>query len=301
MWKKSAALAATLLLCLMQPAAAKTLRVVASFTVLADMVGQVGGDHVRVKSLVGPNGDPHVYEPSPADANALAHADLVVESGLGLEGWIDRLISASGYKGPVVVASTGVAPRTMVDGDDGPSKGRIITDPHAWNSAANAALYAANIERALIKADPADAADLKASGDRYIAQLKGLDAWARQELAAVPPDRRKVITSHDAFSYFGRAYGVTFLAPQGVSTDAQPSPAQVAALITQIRAEKVKAVFIENQTDPRLVEEIAKEGHAKLGGALYPEALSNPDGPAASYAAMFRYNVLTLKAGMLGK
>ena len=301
MLKKSAALAATLMLCLMQPAAAKTLHVVASFTVLADLVQQVGGSHVVVKSLVGPNGDPHVYEPTPSDANALAHADLVVESGLGLEGWIDRLITASGYKGPVVVASAGVAPRTMVDGDDGPAKGKIVTDPHAWNSAANAAIYAANIERALIKADPADAADLKASGDRYIAQLKDLDAWALRELAAVPAARRKVITSHDAFSYFGRAYGVSFLAPQGVSSDAQPSPAQVAALITQIRAEKVKAVFIENQTDPRLVEEIAREGHAKLGGELYPEALSRADGPAASYVDMFRYNVLALKAGMLSR
>lgn len=281
-------------------AQAKDLTVVTSFTVLADMAQQIGGAHVHVRSLVGPNGDPHVYEPTPADVDAVAHADLLVVSGLGLEGWMDRLISSSGYKGRVVVASDGIAARTMIDEDDGPTKGQKITDPHAWNSAANAAVYAANIEQALAAADPDDAAALKTSGEAYVAELRGLDAWARQEIAAVPAARRKVITSHDAFSYMGAAYGIAFMAPQGVSSEAEPTATQVAALIKQIRAEKVKTVFIENQTDPRLVTQIARESGAKVGGELYPEALSPADGPAATYVKMFRYNISMLKAGMLG-
>lgn len=301
MMRKIAVAVGMLVLFLTGPASAKVVKAVASFTVLADLVQQVGGTHVDVKSLVGPNGDPHVYEPTPSDADALAHADLVFVSGLGLEGWIDRLIVSSGTKGKTIVTSDGIAVRTMVDEDDGPTKGKTITDPHAWNSAANAAIYATNIEKALIEADPEDAADIKASGDRYIAQLRDLDAWARKEIAAVPKARRKVITSHDAFSYLGAAYGIAFLAPQGVSSEAEPTAAQVAALIRQIRAEKVRTVFIENQTDPRLVTQVAREGGAKIGGELYPEALSKDDQPASTYVKAFTYNIETLKAGMVGK
>ena len=299
MIRKIAAAAGVLAFVAAAPASAKEVKAVASFTVLADMVQQVGGSHVHVSSLVGPNGDPHVYEPSPSDADSISQADLVFVSGLGLEGWLDRLISASGTKGKTIVASDGIAPRTMVDEDDGPTKGQTITDPHVWNSAANAVIYATNIEKALIAADPEDAADIKASGDRYIARLQALDAWARQEIAAVPKAKRKVITSHDAFSYMGTAYGISFIAPQGISTEAEPTAAQVATLIKQIRAEKVKVVFLENQTDPRLAKQVAHEGGAKIGGELYPEALTASDGPAATYVDAFTYNIKTLKAGML--
>ena len=294
-----AAAASVLVLVGSVPASAKDITVVASFTVLADMVQQVGGHHVHVSSLVGPNGDPHVYEPSPSDVNAISQAELVFVSGLGLEGWLDRLIAASGTKGKTIVVSDGITPRTMVDEDDGPTKGQMITDPHAWNSAANAVIYATNIEKALIAAAPEDAAAIKASGDRYIAQLQALDAWARQEIAAVPKAKRKVITSHDAFSYMGTAYGISFIAPQGISTEAEPTAAQVATLIKQIRAEKVKVVFLENQTDSRLAKQVAHEGGAKIGGALYPESLSTHDSPAATYVDAFTYNIKTLKAGML--
>ncbi len=272
--------------------AAQQLTVVASFTVLADMVKEIGGTHVTVQSLVGPNGDPHVYEPTPADGEALAKADVVFVSGLGLEGWMDRLIRASATKAPVVVASQGVTTRHMVD------DGKQITDPHAWNSVANGVIYARNITEALAKADPSDAADIRASGARYVKQLQDLDAWARTQVNGLPVGKRKIITSHDAFGYMGAAYSIRFSAPEGYSTESEASARDVAALIEQMKKEKIKAVFLENSNDPRLVQQIASATGARIGGKLYPEALSEPDGPAPTYARMFRYNIETLVHGM---
>ena len=274
------------------PAAARTLQVVASFTVLADMVRQVGGDHVQVTSLVGANGDPHAYEPSPDDARRLKAADVVFINGLGLEGWMTRLVTASGTQGTPVVATEGLRTRRM-DED-----GRPVVDPHAWNSMANAPIYIGNIVRALSAADPDDAADYRERGARYGAALQALDAYARQQVAAVPASRRKVLTSHDAFGYFGAAYGVTFLSPVGLSTESEASAKAVAALIRQVRAEKVRTYFLESAADPRLVRQVANATGAEPGGTLYVEALSAPDGPAATYAAMFRYNVDALVAAM---
>lgn len=277
-----------------RPAAATDIDAVASFTVLADIASEIGGTHLHIRSLVGPNGDPHVYEPTPQDAAALSQADLIFVNGLGLEGWIDRLISASGTKGKVVVASDGIAVRHMSE------DGREIPDPHAWNSAANGAVYAANIARALIAADPADAADYRANDSRYEAELRALDAWAHREVETIPAGRREVITSHDAFGYMGAAYGIEFRAPIGFSTEAEPSASEVAALIDQIKRDKIKAVFLENSNDPRLVEQIAAATGARLGGTLYAEALSPPGGPAPTYVEMFRYDIETLVAGMRG-
>ncbi|MDU1573341.1 MAG: metal ABC transporter substrate-binding protein [Pantoea sp.] len=264
---------------------AKTVNVVASFTVLADIVKQVGGEHVNVKSLVGPNGDPHTFEPTPQDSQALASADLVFVSGLGLEGWMDRLVSASGYKGDAVVASRGVATRRMEE------EGKTVTDPHAWNSMQNGVIYAANVMNALIKADPQDADAIRRSGEKYIQQLQTLDGWAKTAFAAIPAAKRKVLTSHDAFGYFGQRYGVTFLAPVGFSTEAEASASEVGGLIQQLKAEHIHSYFIENQTDPRLVKQIASATGAQPGGELYPEALSQPSGPAPTYVAAFRHNV----------
>ena len=275
-----------------RPAAAETLDVVASFTVLADVVKQVGGDHVKVSSLVGPNGDPHEFEPSPADAKRLNAAKVTFVSGEGLEGWMDRLISASGYKGTPVVASDGINTRTMVD------DGKTVTDPHVWNSPVNVKVWVANIEKALSAADPADAADFKANAERYTKVLTELDAYAHSKFDKIADDRRKVLTSHDAFGYFGREYGVQFLAPVGVSTESEASAADVAKLIEQIRAEHVKTYFIENSNDPRLVRQIAKATGAEPGGELYVESLSDAKGPASTYEKMFRYNVDLLVAAM---
>lgn len=271
---------------------AKTVDAVASFTVLADIVKQVGGDHVKVKSLVGPDGDPHTFEPTPQDSQALAQADVVFVSGLGMEGWMDRLISASGYKGTVVVASNGVNTRKMEE------DGKTITDPHAWNSMHNGVIYATNVMNALIKADPDDAADIRHSGERYIQQLQKLDSWAKSEFAGVAQSKRKVLTSHDAFGYFGQRYGVTFLAPVGFSTEAEASASDVAAIIKQLWAEHITTYFMENQTDPRLVKQIASETGAQPGGELYPEALSAASGPAPTYEAAFKHNVETLLHSM---
>lgn len=276
-------------------AQAKPLEAVASFTVIADMVQNVGGDRVHVTSLIGPNGDPHVYEPSPADAQALKKADLAFVSGLHLEGWMDRLIKASGYKGEPVVLSNGIKTRSMEE------DGERITDPHAWNSAANAVIYVRNIVAALEKADPAGASLYKANGKRYTQQLQALDSYARTQIQSIPVAQRKVLTSHDAFGYFGDAYGVTFLSPLGFSTESEASAADVGKLIRQIKAEHVSAYFFENSGDPRLVKQIADASGAKPGGELYVEALSPANGPAASYVQMFKYNVDQLVAAMRGK
>lgn len=275
------------------PAAlAKTVDTVASFSVLADIVKEVGGDHVKVTSLVGPDGDPHSFEPSPKDSQALSRADVVFVSGLGLEGWMGRLVTASGYKGTIITASDGVTTRHM-DED-----GKTITDPHAWNSAKNGAIYARNVMNALIAADPEDADYFRRQGGAYIQQLEKLDSWAKAEFAAIPQSRRKVITSHDAFGYFGAEYGVSFLAPVGFSTESEASASDVAGLINQIKQQHIKTYFFENQTDPRLVKQIASASGAKPGGELYPEALSKADGPAATYIAAFKHNVEAIADSM---
>ncbi|KAA8726182.1 metal ABC transporter substrate-binding protein [Ewingella americana] len=273
-------------------AMAKTVTAVASFSILGDIVHQVGGDHVKVNSLVGPDGDPHSFEPSPQDSKEINASDVVFVSGLGLEGWIDRLVSASGYKGKVVTASEGVKSSQMVD------DGKEITDPHAWNSMANGVIYATNVMNALIAADPEDADYFRKRGGAYIEQLKKLDEWAKTEFASIPQEKRKVLTSHDAFGYFGREYNVTFMAPVGFSTEAEASASGVASLIKQIKEEKVKTYFIENQTDPRLVKQIAAATGAQAGGELYPEALSGPKGPATTYEKAFKHNVETIVASM---
>ncbi|MCS2147173.1 metal ABC transporter substrate-binding protein [Scandinavium manionii] len=290
--KRTGLILALALGALSQGAMAKTLNVVTSFSVLGDMVQQVGGEHVHVDTLVGPDGDPHTFEPSPKDSVLLSKADVVVVNGLGLEGWLDRLVKASGFKGKLVVASEGVKTQTL-DED-----GKTVTDPHAWNSAANGALYAQNILAGLVKADPQDEAALNASGQKYIAQLQEVDGWAKARFNAIPLAKRKVLTSHDAFGYFGRAYGVTFMAPQGLSSESEASAAQVGALINQIKADGVHTWFMENQLDPRLVKQIATATGAQPGGELYPEALSKPGGVADSYVKMLRHNVESLANSM---
>lgn len=282
--------------------AADRLPVVASFSILGDLVEQIGKDRVSVKTLVGPNGDAHVFQPKPADAETLAAAKLVVENGLGLEGWIDRLIKASGTKAPIVVASKGVSPNKAEEGEheehgDGHHDHGAF-DPHAWQSIANVRIYVANIRDALIAADPAGREAYAAATAAYVAELDGLEGEVRAAIAAVPQERRRVITTHDAFGYFGKAYGIEFLAPQGISTDAEPTAKGVAKLVKQIRREHIRAVFIENMSDGRLVKRIAEETGVKLGGELFSDSLSPKGGPAATYVDMVRHNVKLLTAAM---
>jgi zinc/manganese transport system substrate-binding protein len=278
------------------PAAAQEkLKVIATFSILADFVRAVGGERVAVESLVGANADAHVYSPSPADAKKVAGAKLVVSNGLGYEGWIARLIKASGTKAPVVVAAQAVKPRRMAGKDaHGHGHGHAATDPHAWQSVANAKLYVAAIRDALSKADPDGKQAYEANAKAYLARLDALEKEVRAAVAAIPKERRRIITNHEAFGYFAQAYGVTFIAPQGVSTETAASAKDVARIIAQIKRQKIPAVFLENIADARLLKQIASETGAKIGGTLYSDSLTDTSGPAPTYLAMMRHNVKTL-------
>lgn len=266
----------------------RPLRVVASFSILADIVRNVGGDAIELHTLVGPDADAHVFEPTPIDAKRLADADLVVVNGLGFEGWLERLVRASGYKGAVAVASAGISPRRL---------GREA-DPHAWQDLAHARRYALNVRDALTNARPAQASGFAQRAASYTERLAALDVELQQTFAAIPQAQRRVITGHDAFGYLGAAYGIQFLAPQGMSTDSQPTAAAVARLIDQIRKQGVRAVFVENISDPRLVERIAREGGAVVGGRLYSDALSAPGTEADTYLKLFRHNALAVASAL---
>ncbi|MFO1113009.1 MAG: metal ABC transporter substrate-binding protein [Rhodospirillales bacterium] len=290
-------------------AADPPLRAVASFSILGDMVKTVGGDRVEVTTLVGPDGDAHVFEPTPANARAIAGADVVFINGLGLEGWMPRLIQASGYKGPVVTTTKGIKPLTMEDEDEGHGggghehgqlKSRQVDDPHAWQSLANGRIYVTNIAAGLSAKDPAAAEMYKENALAYVAQMDTLDAEVRSRFAAIPADHRKIVTTHDAFQYFGQAYGVEFIAPEGVSTEQEASAEDVATLIRQIRKDKINAVFMENMSDNRLIAQISKETGAKIGGTVYSDALSPADGPASTYLMMFRYNLQEFTGALAG-
>jgi zinc/manganese transport system substrate-binding protein len=292
----AAALLAPLLIGSAPASAADKIKVAASFSVLADMVRQVGGERVEVTSLVGPNGDAHVYEPTPGDTRTLAAAPILVVNGLGLEGWMSRLEKSSGFKGTVVTATTGVKTRQMEEEEHGAT--HKITDPHAWQSLANGRIYVQNIRDGLIAADPAGRDVYAANATRYLAEIDAVEKLVRDSIAKLPPARRKIITTHDAFGYFGATYGMEFIAPEGVSTDSEASARDVAKIIRQIKAEKVPAVFLENVTDHRLLDQIARETGAKLGGTLYSDALSDANGPASTYLDMFRHNIRTLAAAL---
>jgi zinc/manganese transport system substrate-binding protein len=264
------------------------LKVVASFSILGDFVKNVGGDRVEVTTLVGPNGDIHVYTPAPADARKIADATLVVVNGLGLEGWLPRLVQSSGGKATIVTASDGIAPL----------KSGSAADPHAWQSVANAKIYVANIRDALVAADPADAAAFRANADGYLARLDQLDRDVRAAISQIPPAHRRAISTHGAFGYFAAAYGVEFIAPLGVSTDSEPSARDIADIIRHIRAAKIPAVFVENISDPRLIQRISAETGAGIGGTLYSDSLTGEKGDAPTYIDMVRHNIKALSQAL---
>jgi len=262
--------------------------VVASFSILGDLVRNVGGDRVNVTTLVGPNGDVHVYTPAPEDAKRIADAKLVVINGLGLEGWLPRLVQSSGGKATVVTATNGIAPHKL--GSE--------TDPHAWQSVVNAKVYVSNIGKALQAADPADAEVFRANEARYENKLDELDREVRAAVARIAPERRKMISTHDAFGYFAAEYGIAFIAPLGVSTESEPSARDIAAIVRQIKAAKIPAVFFENISDPRLMRQISAETGAKIGGTLYSDSLSGEKGEAPTYIDMVRHNIKALTSAL---
>jgi zinc/manganese transport system substrate-binding protein len=275
------------------------IKVIASFSILADLVRNVGGDRVEVGALVGPNGNAHVYSPSPADARKLADAKAVFVNAMGFEGWLDRLVKASGTKARIIVTTKGIAPRERSDGHShghGHDHGRA--DPHAWQSVANARIYVDNIRDGLTSIDPAGKSTYEANAAAYRAKLDALEREVKETIAKIPPDRRALITSHDSFGYFGGAYGIAFTAPQGVSTESEASAKDVANIIRQIKRRKITAIFLENVTDPRLLKQIASETGAKIGGTLYSDALTDENGDAPTYIDLIRHNLKQL-AGAL--
>ena len=319
-------------------AADAPVKAVASFSILGDLVAQIGGERVAVQSLVGPDGDAHAYQPTPSDARQIAGADLFVANGLGFEGWLDRLVDAAGYAGPVIVASHGLTPRTMAEDfaalhshhdhdhdhdhdhghdhhhdhdhkhdhhhdhdhdhnhDHAENAGEI--DPHAWQDIDNVRHYVRTIAAGLTQIDPAGDAAYSANLAAYLLALDALEAEVRATLEALPATRRTVVTSHDAFGYFGAAYGIAFRAPQGISTEGEVAAGDLAALIRQIREEEITALFVENISDSRLLEQISRETNAVIGGTLYSDGLSGSDGPAATYLDMMRHNAQTLAAAL---
>lgn len=270
------------------PARAETLNVVASFSILGDLVRNVGGDKVNVTTLVGADGDAHVYVPTPADAKRIAAARVVFVNGLGLEGWLPRLVASAGNKAIIVTATAGIAPLKL--GSD--------ADPHAWQSPLNAKIYVANIRDALVAADPADADTFKSNAATYLAKLDALDREVREAVAKIPPERRKVISTHRAFGYFAAAYGVEFIAPLGVSTESEASARDIAGIITQIRTARIPAVFLENISDPRLIRQIAAETGARVGGTLYSDSLTTEKGDSPTYIEMVRHNIKALTSAL---
>ena len=289
--KRLLALALLLLPALAQ---AEPLPVVASFSVLGDMVRRVGGADVAVTVLVGPDSDSHVYEPSPSDTRRLATARLFVVNGLGLEGWMPRLVDSAGFKGRVVTATDGITPLQLSEA------GKTAPDPHAWQDLADGRIYVRNIAAALAEADPEHAAAYAARAAAYDAELAVLDDWVKAEIGSVPPERRKIVTTHDAFQYFGHAYGVAFEAPVGMNEESEPDARAVAGLIRQIRQEHIRALFIENMTDPRLLDQLARETGTKPAGSLLADALSKPGEGGETYVALFRHNVPAIVAAMMG-
>jgi zinc/manganese transport system substrate-binding protein len=268
--------------------AAEQLKVVASFSILADFVRNVGGDRINLTTLVGADSDVHVYTPAPSDAKRIADAKLVVVNGLGLEGWLPRLVQSSGSKAQVVTASAGIAPIKLGS----------AADPHGWQSVPNAKIYVTDIADALATADPDDAEFFRAQAKAYLEKLETLDREVREAVAKIPQERRKVISTHDAFGYFAAEYGVQFIAPLGVSTETEPSARDIATIIGQIKAQKIPAVFLENISDDRLIRRIAAETGSKVGGTLISDGLTGEKGPAPTYIDMVRHNIKALTAAL---
>jgi zinc/manganese transport system substrate-binding protein len=294
-------------------AAQAPMPVVASFSILGDMTARIGADRIALRVIAGPDVDSHGFQPRPSDVAALRDARVIIRNGLGFDGWMDRLVRSAGFRGPVVTATEGITPRSMAAHAHGHSHGggaerrqshsvgpRMVPDPHAWQDLRLGQVYVRNIAAALAAADPAGADAYRRNAEALSARLVTLDGWVRAQVEAVPQARRKVVTSHDAFGYFGAAYGIEFLAPQGVSTESEPSAAEVARLIRQIRDQRITAVFMENMANPATLRRVATEAGVTVGGRLYADALSGPAGPAPDYEAMFRHNVGLLVPAMRG-
>ena len=271
---------------------AKRLKVIVSFSILADFIKIIGGNEVDVTSIVPLNSDPHIYQPDPDIASLISHADMIVINGLGFEGWMTRLQEATKFKGKLIVASNGVIPRVLYN--PALSSADAVSDPHAWHDVHQAMIYVKNISAALMDADPIHASAYQKRTQKYLKDLENLDFWILAMFREIPHDQQKIISAHDAFGYFAARYDIKMYALQGLSTESEPSAKQVAAMIELIKREKIKALFVENMTNHRLLEQVAAETHIDIGGVLYTDSLSNDQGPAQTYIEMMKHNVSTI-------
>lgn len=268
---------------------AEPLKVVTSFSILRDLVQEIGGNNIIVDNIVGINSDTHVYEPTPQDAKKLANADLVFINGMGFEGWIKRLIEASGYKGEVIETTSNIVHKQDASHSQCENKAHSM-DPHAWHSLKNVIQYVNVITEGLIKKDPIHAAEYRKNAKRYKQKLEALDKELKTKFSQIPLDDRIIVTTHNGFRYFGKEYGISFLSPVGLSTDSEPSPKTIAQIIEKIKESGIKTIFLENITSPKLIEQLAQETGAKIGPVIYSDALSGKDGPASTYLDMMSYN-----------
>lgn len=266
--------------------------VVASFSILQDMVARITGDAARTATLVPREGDPHAFEPRPGDLTALHGATVMVENGLGLEGWLSRMAQASGFKGLRIEATAGIKPRSLQE------DGATVADPHVWQDPALGRRMVQTIATGMAKADPTNAARFAAAAADYVADLKRVEDEIVQTWAGIPKGRRKVMTTHDAFAYYGARFDIQFIAIEGISTEAEPSPRSLARVAAQAKKDGIRSVFLENMTDPRLAQALAREAHLSVGAKLYSDSLSPPDGPAPTYIDLLRYNTAQFAASM---
>jgi zinc/manganese transport system substrate-binding protein len=285
---------------------AAPVKAVASFSILGDLVKQVGGDRVSVEVLVGPGADAHVFQPTPSQARLVGQAQVLFYNGLGFEGWMERLLKTASYQGKSVVVSQGIKPIQSEEaghdhkaGKHGHDHGE--NDPHAWQAVPNVITYVSNIAKGLCAADAAGCDTYQTSAAAYTLQLQALDKEIKAAWNDIPKAQRKVITSHDAFGYYAKAYGVRFLAPQGVSTESEASAKGVAQLVRQIKRENIKALFVENISDPRMIDQIGRETGVRPAGELFSDSLSDANGPAASYLAMMRVNTQAMTRAVKGQ
>lgn len=264
------------------------IQVVTSFTILEDLVSELGGARVQISNLVGRNSDAHMYQPKPSDATAITNAELVILNGLGFEGWITRLMDLNDYRNTRLVASDGV--QLLMIGDE--------IDPHAWQSFDNIELYISAITQALVALRPEHKAEFAQRQAAYLQRVHALQQEMHKKINAVPALQRVVVTSHDAFGYLGREFNIQFLAPVGLSTDAEATANDVSEIIRDIRRLGVRALFVENINNPRLLEQISAETGVAIGGRLYSDALGDIGGPAATYLDMMRHNIESLATAL---
>lgn len=267
------------------------IKILTTFSILKDFAQQIGKDRVTVDTLVPPNGDPHVYEPKPSDVKKITSANLILMNGLGFEGWMERLIAAAQHEGISTVCTEHIHPRLVLEDT-------LVRDPHAWHSVSNAKIYIRNIANALIKIDPKNESYYEENTRKYLEELTNLDESIRRSVDKVDLQKRKIITAHDAFGYFGNSYGIQFLSPQGVSTESEPSIRSIIGLIKQIKKLGIKTIFVENISDQKIIHQISRETNAKIGGTLYSDGLSEDEGVASTYIKMIRHNFDLLLTAM---